>query len=76
MIVASCPVPALFHTHSGVIFGIAACGFYFAWCSSFPLQFALIAASDASGRAGAAAPAVDGLGLACGAALGGALLAH
>jgi MFS transporter, DHA1 family, inner membrane transport protein len=66
----------LFHAHVGSIFGIAACMFYFAWCLSLPLQFTLIAASDVSGRAGAAAPAVDGLGLACGAAAGGALLAH
>jgi predicted MFS family arabinose efflux permease len=40
------------------------------------MQYPLIAESDGTGRAAAAAPAVDGLGLACGAALGGVLIAH
>lgn len=69
-------VGVLCHTHSSVSFAFAACVFYFSWCLSLPLQFALIAKSDATGRAGAAAPAIDGLGLACGAAMGGALIAH
>jgi len=69
-------VLVLFHAHEAMPFALAACLFYFCWCVSFPLQFALIAESDGSGRAAAAAPAVDGLGLACGAALGGALIAR
>jgi MFS transporter, DHA1 family, inner membrane transport protein len=67
----------LFHVHaSGLLFVISACCFYFAWCASLPFQFAIIASCDHTGAAGATAPAVDGLGLACGAALGGLLIAH
>ena len=67
----------LFHVHaSGLIFAAAACCFYFSWCASLPFQFAIIARCDQTGAAGAAAPAVDGLGLACGAALGGVLISH
>jgi DHA1 family inner membrane transport protein len=67
----------LFHVHtSGLVFAAATCCFYFAWCASLPFQFAIIARCDPTGAAGAAAPAVDGMGLACGAALGGVLIAH
>jgi predicted MFS family arabinose efflux permease len=69
-------VLTMFHASAAMPFALAACLFYFSWCASLPLQFALIAQSDGTGRAAAAAPAVDGLGLACGAALGGALIAH
>jgi predicted MFS family arabinose efflux permease len=67
-------VVALFHTHSATVFIAAACGFYFAWCASFPFQFTVIARSDETGTASAAVPAVDGLGLACGAAVAGACI--
>ena len=53
---------------------VSACGFYFAWCASFPVQFAVIAGADPTGRASAVTPAVDGLGLAAGATLAGSLL--
>jgi len=76
LIVTLASVSVLLNTHASVPFAFAACVFYFSWCVSLPLQFALIARSDATGRAAAAAPAVDGLGLACGAALGGGLIAH
>jgi len=65
---------ALFHTHSASIFILAACAFYFAWCASFPFQFAIIARADEAGATGAAAPAVDTLGLASGAAITSALI--
>jgi predicted MFS family arabinose efflux permease len=65
---------ALFNTHAPLIFIASACGFYFAWCASFPFQFAIISRSDGTGTASAAVPAVDGFGLACGAALAGACI--
>ena len=65
----------LFHSHfSWLLFALSACSFYFAWCASLPFQFAIIARSDETGGAGAAAPAIDGLGLACGAAMAGVLI--
>lgn len=57
-------------------FAVSACCFYFAWCASLPFQFTIIARCDPNGAAGAAAPAVDGLGLACGAAVGGVLISR
>jgi DHA1 family inner membrane transport protein len=67
---------ALFNTHTSTQFIIAACGFYFAWCASFPFQFSIIARADSTGTASAAVPAVDTLGLASGAALAGLCLPH
>src|SRR3984957_9747656 len=61
-------IVSLFHAHSSVGF-IASTGvFYFSWCASFPFQFTVISQSDRSGRASAAVPAADGLGLAGGGA--------
>jgi len=64
-------IAALFNTHAPMIFVASACGFYFAWCASFPFQFTIISRTDRTGTASAAVPAVDGLGLASGAALAG-----
>jgi predicted MFS family arabinose efflux permease len=69
-------VLALFNAHTSAQFIAAACGFYFAWCASFPFQFAIIARADSTGTASAAVPAVDTLGLASGAALAGLCLPH
>lgn len=69
-------VLALFSAHSPMAFIGASCGFYFAWCASFPFQFTLIARADPTGTASAAVPAVDTLGLASGAALAGFCLPH
>jgi DHA1 family inner membrane transport protein len=69
-------VLALFNAHSSLAFIIACCGFYFAWCASFPFQFTIIARADSSGTASAAVPATDTLGLASGAALAGLCLPH
>jgi len=69
-------VLALFNAHTSAQFIAAACGFYFAWCASFPFQFNIIARADSTGTAGAAVPAVDTLGLAAGAALAGLCLPH
>jgi len=66
---------ALFHAQSSpALFAASACCFYFAWGASLPFQFAIIARCDQTGAAAAAAPALDGLGLACGAAVGGVLV--
>jgi predicted MFS family arabinose efflux permease len=62
---------ALSNAHEPGVFLVSACGFYFAWCASFPFQFAIISRTDGTGVASAAVPAVDGLGLACGAAVAG-----
>ncbi|MEP6547142.1 MAG: MFS transporter [Gammaproteobacteria bacterium] len=67
-------VLALFNAHTSTAFIAAACGFYFAWCASFPFQFTIIARADATGTASATVPAVDTLGLASGAALAGMCL--
>ncbi|MEP6884613.1 MAG: MFS transporter [Gammaproteobacteria bacterium] len=69
-------VLALFNAHTPAVFIAAACGFYFAWCASFPFQFTIIARADATGTASAAVPAVDTLGLAAGAALAAMCLPH
>lgn len=66
----------LFKAHTSTAFIAASCGFYFAWCASFPFQFTIIARADATGTASAAVPAVDTLGLASGAALAGMCLPH
>jgi MFS transporter, DHA1 family, inner membrane transport protein len=67
-------IVGLFQVQSSVGF-IASVGvFYFSWCASFPFQFTVIAQSDRSGRASAAVPAADGLGLALGAAIASGLL--
>jgi MFS transporter, DHA1 family, inner membrane transport protein len=67
-------IVGLFHVHSSAGFIASAGIFYFSWCASFPFQFTLIARSDPSGRASAAVPAADGLGLAMGAAVASTLL--
>jgi DHA1 family inner membrane transport protein len=67
-------IVGLFHAHSSAGFIVSAGVFYFSWCASFPFQFTVIAQADRSGRASAAVPAADGLGLAGGAALAGAVL--
>jgi MFS transporter, DHA1 family, inner membrane transport protein len=67
-------IVGLFHVHSSAGFIASASVFYFSWCASFPFQFTLIARSDPSGRASAAVPAADGLGLALGAAVASGLL--
>ncbi len=64
----------LFQVRSSPGFIVSAGLFYFSWCASFPFQFTLIAKSDRSGRASAAVPAADGLGLAVGAATASTLL--
>ena len=64
----------IFQASTPTLFTVSICGFYFAWCASFPFQFSVIAASDPTGRASAITPAVDGLGLAAGATLAGGLL--
>lgn len=67
-------IVSLFHAHSSAGFIVSAGVFYFSWCASFPFQFTVIAQADPSGRASAVVPAADGLGLAGGAALAGAVL--
>jgi predicted MFS family arabinose efflux permease len=67
-------IVGLFNVHSSVGFIASASVFYFSWCASFPFQFTVISQSDRSGRASAAVPAADGLGLAGGAALGSVVL--
>jgi predicted MFS family arabinose efflux permease len=76
LIIGSVSVLALFNAHTPLSFIAASCGFYFAWCASFPFQFTLIARADSSGAASAAVPAVDALGLASGAAAAGWCLPH
>jgi MFS transporter, DHA1 family, inner membrane transport protein len=67
-------IVGLFHAHSSVGFIASAGVFYFSWCASFPFQFTVISQSDRSGRASAAVPAADGLGLAGGAAVASVVL--
>jgi predicted MFS family arabinose efflux permease len=74
--IALVSVLTLFNTHTSTAFIVSTCGFYFAWCASFPFQFSLIARADAGGTASAVVSAVDALGLAAGAALAGWGLPH
>jgi MFS transporter, DHA1 family, inner membrane transport protein len=67
-------IVGLFNVHSSIGFIASAGVFYFSWCASFPFQFTVISQSDSSGRASAVVPAADGLGLAGGAAIAGAVL--
>jgi predicted MFS family arabinose efflux permease len=67
-------VVGLFNASSSGFFIASACGFYFTWCASFPFQFTLISKTDSTGRASSMVPAVDGLGLASGAAFAGTVL--
>jgi len=64
-------IVGVFHASSAGLFIASSAGFYFSWCASFPFQFALISNTDSTGRASAMVPAVDGLGLASGAAVAG-----
>jgi predicted MFS family arabinose efflux permease len=65
----------LLTVHAGMwTFGLGVGLFYFAWCGTVPFQFASAAASDLSGNAVAAFPAADGLGLAAGPAIAGAMV--
>jgi predicted MFS family arabinose efflux permease len=67
-------IVGLFTVRGSAGFSAAASVYYFSWCASFPFQFSVISQSDSSGRASAAVPAADGLGLAGGAALCGFVL--
>jgi predicted MFS family arabinose efflux permease len=60
--------------HTPNLYSASVCSFYFAWCASFPFQFALIARADPTTSANVLVPAIDAFGLACGPAMAASLL--
>ena len=59
--------------HTSLLYSASVCVFYFAWCASFPFQFAIIARVDPTASASTLVPAIDAFGLACGPALAATL---